>query len=222
MHIAEGYLPLGHALGWSVVSFPVVGYGLRQLQRRITAHPEQRLLLGAAGAFAFVLSALKLPSFTGSSSHPTGTGLGAALFGPSSMAVLGTLVLVFQALLLAHGGLSTLGANAFSMAIVGPGVAYGVFWGMRRAGLSAGPAAGVGAALGNLSTYAVTALQLGLAFPDAEGGVWGSFAKFAGIFALTQLPLAVVEGILTSLVLRALVSHFADELRAFAAPAEVP
>src|SRR3712207_6965420 len=62
----------------------------------------------------FVLSAVKLPSFTGSSSHPTGTGAGAVLFRPPVMALLGTIVLLFQALLLAHGGLTTLGANAFS------------------------------------------------------------------------------------------------------------
>ena len=38
-----------------------------------------RTLLGVAAAFSFVLSALKLPSVTGSCSHPTGTGLGALL-----------------------------------------------------------------------------------------------------------------------------------------------
>jgi cobalt/nickel transport system permease protein len=36
------------------------------------------------------------------------------------MAILGAIVLLFQALLLAHGGLTTIGANIFSMAIVGP------------------------------------------------------------------------------------------------------
>ena len=71
-------------------------------------------------AYVFVLSALKIPSVTGSCSHPTGTGLSASLFGPSVTAVLGTIVLLFQALLLAHGGLTTLGANVFSMAIAGP------------------------------------------------------------------------------------------------------
>lgn len=50
----------------------------------------------------------------------TGTGLGAILFGPASVSVLGVIVLLFQALLLAHGGLTTLGANTFSMAIAGP------------------------------------------------------------------------------------------------------
>ncbi len=43
------------------------------------------------------------------------------------MTVVGLIVLLFQALLLAHGGLTTLGANTFSMAIVGPLVSYGIF-----------------------------------------------------------------------------------------------
>ena len=34
--------------------------------------------------------------------------------------VMGVIVLLFQAILLAHGGITTLGANTFSMAIVGP------------------------------------------------------------------------------------------------------
>ena len=50
----------------------------------------------------------------------TGTGLAAILFGPAYAAVLGLIVLVFRAVLLAHGGLTTLGANTFSMAIAGP------------------------------------------------------------------------------------------------------
>ncbi len=40
------------------------------------------------------------------------------------VAVLGAIVLLFQALLLAHGGLTTLGANGMSMAVIGPMVGY--------------------------------------------------------------------------------------------------
>ena len=57
----------------------------------------------------------------------TGTGLGAILFGPAAVSVLGLIVLVFQAILLAHGGLTTLGANTFSMAIAGPLVSFGLY-----------------------------------------------------------------------------------------------
>ena len=213
MHIMEGFLPVEHAVGWALASAPFVAYGLCAVKKRICENPEQRMLLGVAAAFTFVLSALKLPSVTGSCSHPTGTGLGALLFGPAAMAPIGLVVLLFQALLLAHGGLTTLGANLFSMAIVGPFVAYGLFRACRAAGLSLAVAVFIGACCGDLSTYLTTALQLAWAFPDPASGFAGSLAKFAGIFAITQIPLAISEGLLTVLVVNALTRFNADELR---------
>ncbi|HSH79696.1 MAG TPA: energy-coupling factor ABC transporter permease [Herpetosiphonaceae bacterium] len=211
MHIAEGFLPPLWAAVWFVVAFPFWVLGLRKLQRRLREQPEQRMLLALAGAFAFVLSALKIPSVTGSSSHPTGTGLGSMLFGPSVMSVLATVVLLFQALLLAHGGLTTLGANAVAMAIVGPLVAAAVYRILHH-----GPrwlAVACSAALANLATYVTTAAQLALAFPASPGGFWASFTRFGTLFAITQVPLAISEGILTLIVVNALTSSAANELR---------
>ena len=143
----------------------------------------------------------------------TGTGLAAILFGPASATVLGLVVLVFQALLLAHGGLTTLGANTFSMAVAGPLAAWGIYKLCRR--LRAGRKVSIflAAALGDLLTYCVTSLQLALAYPAAEGGVLGSAVQFLGVFAPTQLPLAIIEGILTVLVIMGLESCAAPELR---------
>ena len=124
MHIMEGFLPVWWALFWTLVSLPFVILGLRAISKTFNENPNQKLLFALVTAFVFILSALKMPSVTGSTSHPTGTGLGAILFGPMPMAVSGLIVLLFQALLLAHGGISTLGANVFSMAVVGPFVAY--------------------------------------------------------------------------------------------------
>ena len=193
MHITEAFLPPLHAAAWTAVAAPFVVHGARQVVVQVREHPETRLLLGAAGAFTFVLSAIKLPSVSGSSSHPTGTGLGAVLFRPPVMAFLCTLVLLFQALLLAHGGLTTLGANVFSMGVVGPWVAFAA-WSLLRSR----PAVAIFAAmcLANLATYVTTAAQLALAFPDPVSGYAGALAKFLGIFAFTQVPLAVAEGIL--------------------------
>lgn len=204
MHIMEGFLPVAHAAGWTAVSVPFVVMGARRLKTVLAEHPEARLSLGAAGAFAFVLSALKLPSVTGSCSHPTGTGLGAITMGPAVMSVLGTIVLLFQALLLAHGGLTTLGANVFSMAIAGPWIAWGMWKLAGKLGAPTALAVFLGAFAGDLGTYLVTSVQLALAFPDATTGYGGAFAKFAGIFALTQVPLAVAEGLLTVVVVNAL------------------
>lgn len=202
MHIAEGFLPPLHAAAWTVAAAPFVVHGARAVVRERRERPETTLLLGAAGAFTFLLSAVKLPSITGSSSHPTGVGLGAILFRPPVMAFLSTVVLLFQALLLAHGGLTTLGANIFSMGVVGPWVAYGTWRALRRA--SPTGAVLVAVALADLATYAVTATQLALAFPDPVSGLGGALAKFLGVFAVTQIPLAIVEGLLAVLVLRLL------------------
>lgn len=213
MHIMEGFLPIEHAVGWSVAAAPFVAWGIRSVNRRIRENPEQRMLLGVAAAFTFVLSALKLPSVTGSCSHPTGTGLGAVLFGPAAMAPIGAVVLLFQALLLAHGGLTTLGANIFSMAVVGPFAAYGIFALARRLKASLAVSVFLAASLADLLTYVTTSVQLAWAFPDPVGGFGASFLKFAGIFALTQIPLAISEGLLTVVICNALARFNPQELR---------
>jgi cobalt/nickel transport system permease protein len=207
MHIMEGFLPPLWSLFWMAVSLPFFVLGFRSMRRIVADNPRLKLLLAMAGAFAFVLSSLKIPSVTGSCSHPTGVGLGAIMFGPSVMSVLGSIVLLFQALLLAHGGLTTLGANLFSMGIAGPFVSCGIY--KLADGLKAPRPMAVflGAALGDLVTYVVTSLQLAAAFPSATGGFAAALFKFLGIFAVTQLPLAVSEGILTVMVYNAIRSY---------------
>ena len=212
MHIAEGYLPVQWAIFWWIVALPFFLLGLRSLNRITQAHPELKLLLALSGAFTFVLSALKIPSVNGSSSHPTGTGLGTILFGPLVMSVMGGLVLLFQAVLLAHGGLTTLGANAFSMAIVGPMVAYVVYNAIARTGHPQ-VAVFLASMLEDLCTYLVTAVQLALAFPAVQGGFMAAFIKFVGVFAVTQIPLAISEGLLTLLVWNWLQDYGQQELK---------
>lgn len=98
------------------------------------------------------------------------------------MALLGLLVLLFQAILLAHGGLTTLGANTFSMAIAGPIVSYGIFKLCRKLNVNRLVAVGLAAGIGDLFTYCVTAGQLALAHPG-EAGVMASMGEFLGIIA---------------------------------------
>lgn len=212
MHIMEGFLPQGHAIAWGVVCLPFLVWGFLSIKKIVSNHRKAILLLAMMGAYAFVLSALKMPSVTGSSSHPTGTGLGAVLFGPAPMALLGLLVLLFQAILLAHGGLTTLGANTFSMAIAGPIVSYGVYKLCRKWKVNRLVAVGLACGLGDLFTYCVTSIQLALAHPG-QAGVLASMGEFMGIFALTQIPLAIVEGILGAVVMMMLESFAKPELR---------
>ena len=213
MHIMEGFLPFGWAVFWWLVAVPFWTVGLLHMRRLVAEQPEQRLLLGLAGGFIFVLSALKIPSVTGSSSHPTGTGLGTILFGPFVVAILGTIALLFQALLVAHGGISTLGANAVSMAIGGPLIAYFLVWQPLRRIARPGLAVFMTAFVADLATYLITTTQLALAFPSPVSGFAGSWLTFAGIFAVTQIPLALAEGVLTALIFKALQANAPGELR---------
>lgn len=202
MHIAEGILPPIQSALWFCASAPFIVHGAKRVVDEVKKRPENTMLLAAAGAFTFVLSAIKLPSISGSSSHPTGTGAGAILFRPPVMAFMATIVLLFQALLLAHGGITSLGANAFSMAIVGPWAAYGVWVLARRLGSPMVLGVFLAIALSNLATYAVTALQLAIAFPDPGSGLLGAAGKFLSIFAFTQIPLSIAEGIVGVLLFR--------------------
>jgi cobalt/nickel transport system permease protein len=214
MHIMEGYLPLGHCVLWGAICIPFLVMGIVSIRRTVENNRKTLLILVMAGAFTFVLSALKLPSVTGSSSHATGTGLGAILFGPAAMCVIGIIVLLFQALLLAHGGLTTLGANTFSMAVVGPMAAYLIYTLCRKIGTPKSVGIFLAASIGDLLTYLVTAFQLALAHPAETGGFLVSFEEFLGIFAFTQIPLAIVEGILTVVVVKGLEAYAKPELTA--------
>ncbi|MFD3158659.1 energy-coupling factor ABC transporter permease [Haloimpatiens sp. FM7330] len=200
MHIMEGFLPAKWCIFWFAVSIPFVIKGMINLSKVFKEQPKKKILIGLAGGFVFVLSALKIPSVTGSCSHPTGVGLGAIIFGPTIMTVLGIIVLIFQALLLAHGGITTLGANTFSMAVAGPLVSYFIFRFLKKKKVKISTCVFLAAALGDLATYTVTSFQLAIAFPDPIGGMMASATKFLSIFALTQIPLAIAEGLLTTII----------------------
>ncbi|WP_422678909.1 energy-coupling factor ABC transporter permease [Clostridium tarantellae] len=210
MHIAEGYLPLNWTLFYFILSAPFIFFSIRAIRKSIRKNKDIKMLLALMGAYVFMMSAMKLPSVTGSSSHPTGTGLGAVIFGPMVMVVISVIVLLFQAILLAHGGLTTLGANVFSMGIIGPIVAYAVYRLFKNKNKTI--AIFLAATIGDLATYVVTSIQLALAFPARDGGVISSVIKFSEIFAITQVPLAIVEGIISVIIYDFIRKHCSNEL----------
>lgn len=221
MHIMEGYLPATFCVAWGLLCLPFLFAGFFSLQKTLRENRRGITLLAMSGAFIFVISSLKIPSLTGSCSHMTGAGLGAILFGPFPVVVLGLIVLLFQALLLAHGGITTLGANTFSMAVAGPLLAWGIYRGCQKLHVDRKVSIFLAAALGDLFTYCVTSLQLALAYPSQMGGVGASMVKFLVVFAPTQLPLAVIEGLLTTATLIFLESFALPELQAIGYKKEV-
>ena len=101
----------------------------------------------------------------------------------------------------------------FSMAIAGPFVSFGIFALCKKLKVNKLTSVFLAACLGDLFTYCVTSVQLALAHPSAVGGVTASLIKFMGVFAITQVPLAIIEGLLTVVVVIGLEAWAKPELR---------
>ena len=196
MHISEGLLPASWAILWFAVAIPFVAWGLRDLRRRSGEIPYFKPLVGLVGAAVFLISCMPIPVPTaGTCSHPSGTGLAAILIGPGLTVVVASIALTLQALFLAHGGLTTLGANIVSMGVAGAYIGYGTYWIIRRLGLPWVIAAFMAGLFSDWATYAMTSVELAAALHGGE-----SFSAMLSLiliaFVPTQLPLGIFEGIL--------------------------
>ena len=211
MHIMEGYLDPIWCLVWFIVMAPFFYFGVVKLRQILRDHPDQKMMVALSGAFIFLISSLKLPSVTGSSAHPTGTGIAVVFYGVGVCAVLSTIVLVFQALLIAHGGFTTLGANCVSMGIIGPLVGL-IFWKiLRKANVGVFISMFVAAAFADFITYVVTAIQMALnVFTANNANFVDAFVDFMSVYAVTQIPLAIIEGLVLGMFAQYLVTARPD------------
>ena len=212
MHIAEGFLPKEWAGIWIIVFLPFLIFGYRKLKKQIEDVPKAKMLFAVVCAFVFVLSSFKIPSVAGSSSHLTGIALGAILFGASTMSVAGLIVLIFQALLLAHGGITTLGANAFSMAVVGAFSAILVFKTTSILKFPQWLCVFLAAFISDILIYVSTSVQLALAFQSETNSLVENIVKFMSVFAVTQVPLAIIEGVFTALAFKFILAYSKQEI----------
>ncbi len=198
MHISEGILDFNWALIWWIVAFFFLTLGLKGLKSYLDRFPERKPLIGFLGAMVFLFSMLPIPvPIVGTCSHPVGVGFSAILIGFSGSVVIGFVVLLLQAILLAHGGLSTLGANTVSMAVVGSLVAFLIYKVSQKLKFNLYFSAFVAGLFADWITYLVTAFQLALSLKNEESLV-SLFLKIALAFIPTQAPLGVLEGVITA------------------------
>lgn len=200
MHLSEGILPASLAALWTVAAAPFVIHSARRLRRE----PETRARFGVATALAFAVTLFPIPvPGLGATSHLCATPVLALLLGPSALALPMAVVLALQALLFAHGGITTLGANVFTLGVAGPWLAWGLGRGLSRLGLPRGLAVGVACLAGAATVYLLDALMLGWALRGVQS--FGHWVKVALLgFAPVQAPLLVLEGALSAALVAAL------------------
>lgn len=203
MHIQDGFLTGPWSAIWFGTASVFVAKGIYDVKKRTQDVSMFKPLLGLISAAVFFISLLPVPvPITGTSSHPSGTPLAAILVGPFVSVVISVVALLLQAVFFAHGGISTLGANVMSEGVVGSLVGYTVFRLGRKMGLSLGIAAGAAGFIGDIAVYCTTSLELALGIPGVHNlTVPKAFLTFFGLYMPTQLPLAVLEGLVTGAML---------------------
>jgi cobalt/nickel transport system permease protein len=217
MHISEGLLPASWAVLWYAVAIPFVALGLRELQHRSEEFPYFKPLVGLVGAAVFLISCMSIPVPTaGTCSHPCGTGIAAILIGPGLTVVVASIALMLQALFLAHGGLTTLGANIVAMGVVGSYVGFGTWLIGRRLGIPWIAAAFLAGLLSDWATYAMTSFELAAGL-HSGGSFSTMFSLILLAFVPTQVPLGILEGFLCAGALSFVRSRKPELLRMAAA-----
>jgi cobalt/nickel transport system permease protein len=198
MHISEGILPFNWAAFWSIVALPFVAWGLYKLKKLSSTDLSFKPLVGLMAAFVFIISCMPIPvPSAGTCSHPCGTGISGILVGPAISILVAAVALLIQALLLAHGGLSTWGANIISMGVMGSFVGYFTFKALRSMKINMAVSGFMAGLLADWATYFTTSVEL-------ASGIKGNspfmplFWKILIAFIPTQLPLGILEGAMTA------------------------
>jgi cobalt/nickel transport system permease protein len=125
LHIPDGYLgPLTY-IPLFIIMIPIWLYAGYRVQKDLKSRQVPYLALAAA--FSFVIMMFNVPIPDGSSGHAVGSALVAIVLGPWAAIVSTSVALVIQCFIFGDGGVTTLGANCFNMAVVIPISAYAVY-----------------------------------------------------------------------------------------------
>lgn len=207
MHIPDGFVSPAVAVTGAALAVAGLGVCVRHARREVTE--RQLPLAGLAAAFFLVLGAPIIPVAVGTEGHLLGGTLAVTLLGPGLGPVVITVVTVVQALFLGDGGLTTLGLNVVNLALVPAAVGYPVLLGLRRV-LPRTPT-GTAVAAGAAGVVSVLAAAVLFTTEYALGGAAGIPLRTVAVSTLGVYALvALLEGVVTALVVRGLLTLRAD------------
>ncbi|MDI6727455.1 MAG: energy-coupling factor ABC transporter permease [Thermodesulfovibrionales bacterium] len=198
MHISEGILPLNWAAFWSVIAAPFVVWGLYKLKKLSSIDLSFKPLVGLMAAVVFIISCMPIPVPTaGTCSHPCGTGISGILVGPAISILITAVALLIQALFLAHGGLSTWGADIVSMGVMGSFAGFLTFKALRSVKINMAVSGFLAGLFADWATYLTTSVELASGI-RGDSPFMPLFSKILIAFIPTQLPLGILEGAMTA------------------------
>jgi len=122
MHVPDGFIDAPVSIAAGAIAVAGVGVCLRGARRELDDRTAP--LAGLVAAFIFAVQMLNFPVAAGTSGHLLGGALAVTLVAPCTGALCVAVVLLVQGLFFADGGLTALGVNVTTMALVGVAVGY--------------------------------------------------------------------------------------------------
>lgn len=210
MHVPDGFLAGEAAALGTVVA---VG-GLALCLHKVRGEQRERDLpvAGLAAAFFLVGDAPMIPVTIGTEGHLLGGALAVALLGPWLGAMTIAVVCAIQALALGDGGITTLGLNIVNLALIPALVGYPLIVALRRV-LPATPR-GLALACGCAAWVCVTLAAVVFVAEFALGArVSIDLRTLAAGTVGAYVLIGLVEGVITALIVRALLAVRPDLVR---------
>jgi cobalt/nickel transport system permease protein len=202
MHVPDGFLDAPTSVATGVIAVGGIALALRGARRELDDRTAP--MAGLVATFVFAGQMMNFPVAGGTSGHLLGGAMAAVLAGPWTAVLCISTVLLVQGLFMADGGITALGTNITLMGLVGVGVGWLVFKGVRavlpdKLG-SIAPAAAIGA----LVSVPVAAMAFTLLF--AIGGT-APVATDKVFFAMVgwHTVIGIGEAVITFLVVAAVV-----------------
>ena len=161
MHIPDNYLGPVTCAALSVVSLPPLAVSVSKVRLELKENRELAPMLGVGASLSFLMMMFNVPIPGGTTAHAIGGVLLAVLMGPYAASLCVSVALILQAFLFGDGGILSLGANIFNMAIIMPFSGYAIYNFFRKIGHNY-IGAGAGAFIGiNIAAF-FTAIELGI------------------------------------------------------------
>ncbi len=205
MHIPDGFLSISLCIILYVVSLIFIYLAIRWSRKYLDEKYTPLLAVLAAGIFAIM--SFNLPVPFGSSGHLLGAALVAIIFAsPYAAIIVLTIVLIIQALFFGDGGITTLGANIFNMAVVGGFVGYYGFDFLKDK-IGETPSILIAAWAACFLSAIVATIEMAISgtFPLELGILW-----MGGYHAM----IGVIEAILTYIIIKG-IERFRPDLLAY-------
>lgn len=203
MHIPDGFIPLWQCAIYYIIVIIALFLSQRWARKNLDEKTVPLMAILAAGIF--IIMSLNIPTPVGASGHMVGGALVALVFcAPEAAIIIFTIVLLVQAVAMADGGITALGANILNMGIIGGFVGLYSFKGLLKIlkKFISNEKAKI------ISIFVASWLSIFIAAEAVAIELWWA-GKFPLILGLTLMGvyhalIGIIEGTLTVIVIMAL------------------